>query len=121
MPPLAKFALPLALVAMLQAAQAQMLGLESDTNVTLTQADLDMIRTALGQQIHGKKLGASVSWSNPTSGNSGTLSLQKTFERQGQHCEQIEYRLHPPEKGKLSDRYTLISCRQPDGTWKLSY
>ena len=118
---LSRFVLPLALAMAFHSAQAQMLGPESDTNVTLSQADLDMIKTAIAQQIHGKKLGSSASWTNPASGNSGTLSLQKVFSRQGQRCEQIEYRLHPPEKGKLSDRYTLISCLQPDGTWKLSY
>lgn len=121
MPPLAKLMIPLAFAITLQSAHAQMLGLESDTNVTLTQADLDMIKTALAQQIHGKKPGASAAWSDPTSGNSGTLRLQKVFSRQGQRCEQIEYQLHPPEKGKLSDRYALISCLQPDGAWKLSY
>ena len=121
MPPLAKFLLPLALAITLQPAHAQLLGLESDTNVTLTQADLDKIKTTLAQQVHGKKLGTLASWSNAESGNYGTLGLQKVFERQRQRCEQIEYRLHPADKTKLSDRYILISCLQPDGTWKLSY
>jgi hypothetical protein len=46
--------------------------------------------------------------------------LFKAFARQGRRCEQIEYRLNPPENAKPSDRFVLTSCMQPDGTWKLS-
>jgi hypothetical protein len=49
----------------LQPANAQGLGLPMgslwDTYVTLTRADLDMIRSTLDQQIHNKKAGASAS------------------------------------------------------------
>ena len=114
--------LPAALLLSLHpaAARAQMLGPSWETYVTLSQADLDMIKGALGQQIHNQKPGASALWRNPTSGNSGSVTLLKTFARQGRRCEQIEYRLNPPENAKPSDRFVLTSCMQPDGTWKLS-
>jgi surface antigen len=101
-------------------ARAQMLGPSWETYVTLSQADLDMIKGALGQQIHNQQPGTSASWRNPTSGNSGSVTLLKTFARQGRRCDQIEYRLNPPENAKPSDRFVLTSCMQPDGTWKLS-
>jgi hypothetical protein len=54
-----------------------------DTYVTLTRADLDMMRVALTQQIHNKRPGAAASWKNPESGNSGTVRLLDAFARQG--------------------------------------
>jgi hypothetical protein len=121
MSPMLKFALPIALLLAIEPAHAQMLGLWWDTNVTLTQADLDIIKGDLANQIHNKKLGTTASWSNPASGNSGSITLVKVFARQGQRCEQIDYRMSPPEKTKPSDRYVLTSCMSTDGSWKLSY
>ena len=89
-----------------------------DTYVTLTRSDIDMIRSALGQQIHNKRPGASASWTNPETGNTGSMTLLGTFARQGHRCERIEYRMSPPQKTP-SDRFTLTSCMQPDGSWKL--
>jgi hypothetical protein len=120
MPPMLKFVLPIALSFALHSAQAQILGPAWETNVTLTRADLDMIKASLAQRIHNQRLGASTSWSNPESGNSGSMTLLKIFARQGRRCEQIEYRMSPPEKARPSDRFVLISCLQVDGTWKLS-
>ncbi len=120
MPPMLKFVLPIALSFVLHSAQAQLLGLAWETNVTLTRADLDMIKTSLAQRIHNQRLGATASWSNPESGNSGSVTLLKILARQGRRCEQIEYRMSPPEKARPSDRFVLTSCLQPDGSWKLS-
>jgi hypothetical protein len=39
------------------AAQAQLLGLGFESNISLTQQDLDMIRQAVNQQIHGNPWG----------------------------------------------------------------
>ena len=115
-------ALPLALSLALQPANAQGLGPMGslwDTYVTLTRGDLDMIRSVLGQQIHNQKAGASASWKNPESGNYGTVTLLGAFSRQGHRCERIEYRMSPPQ-GTPSDRFTLTSCQQADGSWKLA-
>jgi surface antigen len=104
----------------LQPASAQgLMGPMWDTYVTLTRADMDMIRSILSQQIHNKKPGVSASWKNPESGNSGMVTLLNAFARQGSRCERIEYRISPPQ-GTPSDRFTLTSCLQQDGSWKLS-
>src|SRR5271169_2379896 len=50
-------------------AQAQLLP-TWETHITLTQQDLDM--------IHGKPVGTTASWTNPASGNSGSIRLVKT-------------------------------------------
>jgi 17 kDa outer membrane surface antigen len=123
MSPVLKFAISFAMSLALQPAHAQMLGPLGtlwETNVTLTQSDLNLIRTVLSQQIHNKQPGTSIRWRNPESGNSGSLTLLNAFARQGRRCEQIEYRMSPPEPAKPSDRFVLTSCMQPDGSWKLA-
>jgi surface antigen len=120
MSPILRFALPFALFVAVQPAQAQLLGTLWETNVTLTRADLDLIQATLAHQIHGKPAGTSASWSDPSSGNSGTITLLQVVERNGQRCEQIQYRNFPRDKWRPSDRFVLTSCRQPDGIWKLS-
>ena len=113
-----KFALPIALTLALQPAQAQVVPLGWETVVTLTQADLDMIKATLANQIHNHRSGTSAAWHNPQTGNFGSVTLLKVFSRQGRRCEQIEYRMSPPQKAP-SDRFVLTSCVQPDRSWKL--
>jgi len=95
------------------------LGPSWETYVTLTRADLDMIRATVFDQIRGKKRGTAANWANPESGNSGTITLLNISSRNGRRCEQIEYRNIPPNKTPF-DRFVLTSCLQPDGSWKLS-
>jgi hypothetical protein len=120
MRPMLKLALLIALSLAVQPLHAQMLGPSWETNVTLSQGDLDMIKAALADQIHGKKLGATAAWMNPASGNSGTITLLDISARNGRRCERIEYRASPPNKTAPSDRFALLSCLQADGSWKLS-
>jgi len=120
MSPIRIFAFILALLFACPPAEAQLLGRLWETNVTLTRADLDLIRSTLADKIHGRPAGTTAAWRDPSSGNSGTITLLAVTERQGQRCEQIEYRNSPPQTWRPSDRFVLTSCRQPDGTWKLS-
>jgi len=71
-------------------AQAQLLP-TWETNIVLTQQDLDMIHSAVTNQVHGKPLGTVASWSNPASGNSGSLKLVKKLVLKNQRCEEVEY------------------------------
>jgi hypothetical protein len=119
MPPMMKWALSLALLLACRPAEAQLMGPLWETNVTLTRADLDMIRATLAGRIHGRPAGTSAAWSDPASGNSGTITLLKISERQGQRCEQIEYRNYSRDTWRPADIFVLTSCRQPDGSWKL--
>jgi 17 kDa outer membrane surface antigen len=114
------FAVPCTFLLTLLPAHAQgLMGPMWDTYVTLTRADMDAIRGIVTQQIHNKKPGASASWKSQESGNSGMVTLLSAFSRQGHRCERIEYRISPPQ-GTPSDRFTLTSCQQADGSWKLT-
>jgi len=100
-------------------AQAQLLP-TWETDIVLTQQDLDMIHGAVTNQVHGKPVGAIASWSNPASGNSGSVKLVKKLRLKNQQCEDIEYTVHSGGSPAYSEHYHFTSCLQPDGTWKIA-
>ena len=101
------------------AAQAQLLP-TWETHITLTQQDLDMIRGAVTDQVHGKPQGTAASWNNPASGNSGSIRLVKKLTRKNQQCEEIEYTVRSKGPPVYTEHYHFTSCLQPDGTWKIA-
>ena len=100
------------------AAQAQLLP-TWETHITLTQQDLDMIRSTLTNQVHTKPVGTTASWSNPPSGNSATIRLIKKFSIKNQQCEKIEYKRN--RKTRPFTPNTIISSAgsTADGIWKI--
>ena len=101
------------------AAEAQLLGLGFESNISLTQQDLDVIRQTVNQQIHGKPVGATASWHNATSQNSGTIRLLKKFAARNMHCEEVGYTQMTTAVAVSPEHYILDSCLQPDGSWKI--
>ena len=100
-------------------AQAQLLP-TWETHITLTQQDLDMIHSAVTNQVHGKSVGTTASWSNPASGNSGSIRLVKKMARNNQKCENIEYTMNSKGPPVYTEHYHFTSCLQPDGNWKIA-
>ena len=100
-------------------AQAQFLGSGFESNVTLTQQDLDLLGRTVTQQMHGKPVGTTASWSNPSSKNSGTIKLLKKFTAKNMRCEEIGYTLATTASNVSPEHYVLDSCLQPDGNWKI--
>ena len=100
-------------------AQAQLLGLGLPTNIELTTQDLAIIRHTLNQEVHGRPVGTTAKWSNPESGNTGKIALVRRFTRNGQQCETLDYRLTTRRRPAGPEHYTLSSCLQPDGQWRL--
>ena len=98
-------------------AQGLFLGFES--NFSLKHADLDLIHQTVDQQIHGKPVGTTASWSNPQTGNAGIIKLLKKHIVRGMRCEVVEYTLMATRKPVPPEHYVLDSCLQPDGTWKV--
>ncbi len=101
-------------------AQAQMLGPSWESNISLKQGDLDMIHRIVAEQIHGKAVGATASWSNPDTGNAGSVRLVKKYQSQNRQCEQLEYTLRSTKRPVRPEHYMFNSCLQPDGSWKIS-
>jgi surface antigen len=101
------------------AVPAQLLGPAFESNITLTREDLDMMRQTVNQQIHGKPIGTTASWSNPGSKNSGTIKLLKKFTTRNMRCETIGYTMTTAKTEVAPEHYEFNSCLQPDGTWKI--
>jgi surface antigen len=104
---------------MAASAQAQLLP-TWETHIVLSQQDLDMIHGAVTNQIHGKPAGTAASWSNPASGNSGIVKLDKRLTRKNQQCEEIEYTVRLGGPPVYTEHYHFTSCLQSDGTWKIA-
>ena len=117
--PINRFALFVAGLIIAGAAHAQLLP-TWETNITLTQQDLDMIHAAVTNQIHGKPIGTTASWSNPASGNSGSIKLVKKLARKNQRCEDLEYTVRSGGTPVYTEHYHFIGCLQPDGAWKIA-
>ena len=76
-----------------------------ETHITLTQQDLDMIRSAVTNQVHGKPVGTTTYWSKPASGNAGS---------------DIGYTVRSGGTLVYTEHYHFISCLQPYGSWKIA-
>ena len=101
------------------AAQAQLLP-TWETHITLTQQDLDVIRGAVTNQVHGKAVGTTASWTNPAPSYSGSIRLVKKLARKNQQCEDIEYTVRSGGTPVYTEHYHFTSCLQPDGTCKIA-
>jgi len=113
-----KIVIPVAIGFMIAAAaQAQLLP-TWETHIVLSQQDIDMIHGAVTNQIHGKPVGTAALWSNPDSGNSGAIKLEKKLTRRNQQCEDIAYTVRSSGTPVYTEHYHFTSCLQPDGTWK---
>jgi surface antigen len=100
--------------------QAQLLfGPAWESNITLTQEDLDLIHRTVDTKIHGKPVGTTASWSNPNTGNAGTIKLVRKFRKGNLQCEQVAYTLTTTKKAVEPEHYVFNSCLTPEG-WKIA-
>jgi surface antigen len=91
------------------------------TSATLTGSDIAMIRKLVRENLAGKPLGTTLSWSNPESQNSGKVTLLDKFPSQGRGCVRVRYFIDPGPKEPASAQpstYVITTCKLPDGTWK---
>jgi surface antigen len=101
-------------------AQAQLLlGPVWESNITLKQDDLDLIHRTVDTQIHGKPVGTTAAWSNPETGNAGTIELVNKFKKGNLNCEQVAYTLTTTKKAVEPEHYVFNSCLTPEG-WRIA-
>ncbi len=68
-------------------------------------------------QAQNAPVGQPITWSNPESGNSGTVTpVREGRDSAGNQCR--EYRTTVTVGGKQEDAYGT-ACRQPDGSWRV--
>ena len=83
----------------------------------LDEADLQKANETAQETMETADVGQTNTWSNPDSGNSGTITPQPARQTaQGVYCR--EYQQTITVGGRTEEAYGE-ACRQPDGTWKI--
>ena len=83
----------------------------------LDNKDKEIAAQAASRAFENNRTGQTSSWSNPDSGNSGTITPTKTYQAaSGQYCR--EYQQNITVGGEKHQAYGT-ACRQPDGSWQI--
>lgn len=84
---------------------------------SLDKADQLYAAQATGAALETGQTGQTTSWTNPDSGNHGTVTPIKTvYADSGEPCR--EYQTTVTVGGETVDAYGT-ACRNPDGTWRI--
>jgi len=84
---------------------------------SLDKADRAYLARTTQDSLETAKTGTTSTWRNPDSGNYGTVTPTKTYQRAGgEYCRQFEQTIYVDGKEETA---TGRACRQPDGTWKI--
>lgn len=87
-------------------------------HVRVTDEDMTIIKRTAREEMTGKPVGTVLSWSNPRSKLSGTVTLLERFEENGRECRRLKHHVSSSKGGTPWDGIVTI-CLQPDGKWKL--
>jgi len=69
-------------------------------------------------RAHRAPVGETIAWSNPSSGNYGTVTpVREGTSSSGRYCR--EYQQTVTVGGRTQDAYG-VACRQPDGSWEIT-
>ncbi len=99
-------------------AQAQITGFFGEQGPFLDGADLvqaDMAAQSL-LRPHPAALGTSAAWAEPTSGDSGLLTLQRAYQSHGRDCRTVRW--HDDSKSG-TERTLLLDTCLVSGRWRL--
>jgi surface antigen len=107
------------LVLLATSASAQRGAMNPLRQLPLTREDLAMAGEISTRLTEEELVGESEEWSNPASGNSGTVTLLELFEQDGYSCRRVGHLVKI--KGNADARQIeLQTCLDPsDDTWKL--
>lgn len=88
----------------------------SSIGASLDKADLAYAERA-NQRAYTAPVGETISWNNPNSGNSGTITpVREGSSTNGRYCR--EYSQTITVDGK-SQKALGTACKNPDGTWQV--
>ncbi len=83
----------------------------------LTCQDRQQAAQTTTRALETQPSGTTSTWSNPDTGNSGTVTPMRTFQRpDGTYCREFQQTI--TVGGKQQEAYGT-ACRQPDGSWKV--
>lgn len=100
-------------------AGATLLGafLGSEIGKSLDNADRLAMQQSTQRGLEATPSGQTVSWRNPDSGHSGTVTPQPSYQNaSGKYCREYEQTI---TVGGNTEKAYGTACRQPDGSWKI--
>ena len=108
-----------ALACLPMSAHAQVNPFHGYRGPTLSRPDLDAGRQAAGRLLGAdpKPVGATETWTGSTSGNSGVLTVERVYQRQGHECRAVRSRIIYRQGTERS--FLLQACRV-GGRWRLA-
>lgn len=97
-------------------AQGGYLGLKDTPISEFSEEDLSLFGKAHSEALEDRADGDTVSWKNPDTGASGTITPLKTDRIDGRECRLL--RIINSAGGRTGDS-RFWYCKQPDGLWKI--
>ena len=89
----------------------------SEIGKSLDRADQLAMQQSAQRTLEDVPTGTTGEWKNPDSGNSGTITPTRTFQKtDGLYCR--EYQQTITVGGQVEEAYGT-ACRQPDGAWQI--
>ena len=88
---------------------------------TLSKEDLATGRAATQKLLteDEAQVGRSEHWSGKTSGNAGSISVERAFKRQGMECRALRMDVLYKDKPGTPRTFNLNVCRLQTGEWKI--
>jgi surface antigen len=87
------------------------------TGNLLDSRDRRIAAQAAQQAFENQPTGSPLPWKNPDTGNHGTYTPTRTFQRpSGQYCREFQQEI---VVGGQRQRGYGTACREPDGTWHI--
>ncbi len=86
----------------------------------LSQEDLELLSAAAKKLYIDESVpvGTVETWSNPKSGNTGSVQLIGTFDYKGLPCRRLQHDIRVKDVANPF-RYLFDRCKTPNGEWKL--
>lgn len=92
-------------------------GIGHEVGASLDRADMTYYQQTQQRALETAQPGQSLPWSNPQSGHSGTVTVQKYYQdNSGQYCREFQNTI---KVGGQTERGYGTACRQPDGSWQI--
>ena len=92
-------------------------GLGNQIGKSLDRADRAALQQTTQRSLESSPSGQTTSWTNPDSGNSGTVTPQPAYTNaSGQYCREFQQTI--TVGGEQQSGYGT-ACRQPDGSWEI--
>ncbi len=82
-----------------------------------SESDLSLFEAARNEALEKREEGSTVSWSNPDTGSSGSVTPIETRRGGGDLCRLL--RVVNRVDGQMGESEFWF-CRQPDGSWKIA-